>query len=513
MHEDDGNSLGGATEDAEHKDDVPLLQHWLQRFTTEPWGLVVILCIFLVLRRLLNGPFTVIAAESDDCRDAADEVFDGFDLTDNAARYELMDSDIAETTGCGEDLGMDHGDPMDKARLDLLLRCMSALETRKEDQEPTPQQRKLQRKLLQRAAGIASKKEAPAAEVVEFEKPPEQYSEELEELIKELDDPKQRRGAVGKGSSRSQPKRAAAGKRKGAAGVNSRQSAKQAPKALAETDAKEEPSESGQEGAETATSNSIALPRVPGTLLEAEAEEDVPELTDFQVVGKRRTRRFGLAKTQAVEQVPERTAPPADSPMHSPSHTPIVFGSLLPDDFEIDPEDMNPPGSPLNESLPPVCATNEIFETTPPASDQHGDWEWQCPDGHRLDPYIIPAGTKSMQCSSCRQRQHPGTSVLRSSITGWLACEDCIRLASELPLESQEAAQEPPLKKNEGCTAGNSGNKSSSCNSAASTGLDPRRMSALQIAEWFKRQGAEDALRQCMQQVVAESQVRETVDE
>lgn len=562
MHEDDGNSLGRAAEDAEHEDDVPLLQHWLKKFTTEPWGMVVILLIFLVLRRLLNGPFMIIAvmgiihlvhksgmhhsffssaavstdtkefgdldesmdgcvAESDDCKDDADKVFDDFELTDNAAHYELIESDVADTIGCVPDSGTDQSDPMDKARLDLLLRCMSALETRKEDQEPTPQQRKLQRKLLQRAAaGIVSKKETPATNVVDSEKPPEQYSEELEELIKELDDPKQRHGAVGKGSSRGQPKRAAAGKRKGAAGVNSRQFAKQAPKQLAETDAKEEPSESGQEEAEVASSHSKALSRALDTLLEAEAEEAVPEPTDFQVVSKRRTRRSGLVKPQAVEQVPERSSLPAESPVDSPSHTPvdspshtpIVFGSLLPEDFEIDPEDMVGPDSPLKESSPPVCARDKVSDTIPCASDQSGDWEWQCPDGHRLEPYVVPAGAERMQCSSCRQRQHPGKSILRSSVSGWLACEDCIRLAYDLPVENQEAPQELPPKEIEVHTKGDSGNNSSSCDSAASIELDPQKMSALQIAKWFKQQGAEDALRRCMQQVIAKGQGCETVD-
>ena len=102
---------------------------------------------------------------------------------------------------------------------------------------------------------------------------------------------------------------------------------------------------------------------------------------------------------------------PSHTPVDSPSHIPIVFGSLLPEDFEIDPEDMVGPDSPLKESSPPVCARDKVSDTIPCASDQSGDWEWQCPDGHQLEPYVVPAGAERMQCSSCRQWQHPGKSV------------------------------------------------------------------------------------------------------
>lgn len=577
MHADDVSDLAAedAAENNEHEneDSMPglsMLQHWQKKLTSESWAPALVLLVFLVLRRLLSGPIMMLlvvgtihlvhksgmyhsfcarigvstgtkehadldestndcAADSDDGKDDANEAGDNFEVTDNTEEYSLIDSDVQDATGCTQDSGMDQDDPTAKARLDLLLRCMSAMETREGGQEPKPQQRKLQRKLLQRAAAsIVSKNDAPAADVADSEKPPEQDSEELEELIKELDDPKQRRGSAGKGSSRGQPKRAAAGKRKGVVGVSSRQSAKQVPKQLADTDAKEEPSQSSQDEAEDASSHSKAPTKAPDTsnLLEAEAEEAVPEPADFQVVSKRRARRSGPPKSHTVEQSPESAPLPLDPMSDSPGHPPIVFGSLLPEDFEIDPEDVIQPDSPLNESPPLVPAPDKIPDTAPIGSDESGDWEWQCPDGHQLEPYIVPAGKERMQCSSCRQQQRPGASVLRSSVSGWLACEECIHLAYDLPVETQESYQEPPPKKNGGHDKANSCNKSSRCDNTESTELeldpksnaanielDPYRMSALQIAKWFKLQGAEEALRQCMQKVLAEKQGREAVDE
>merc|ERR1712232_1449770 len=70
--------------------------------------------------------------------------------------------------------------------------------------------------------------------------------------------------------------------------------------------------------------------------------------------------------------------------------------------------------------------------------DEHGeegeDWEWQCPDGFPLQEYKCEA---PQLCGSCGEMQPEGAAVLRAEESGWVACEECIRVAWAQPVEPQ----------------------------------------------------------------------------
>jgi len=118
------------------------------------------------------------------------------------------------------------------------------------------------------------------------------------------------------------------------------------------------------------------------------------------------------------------------------------------------------------------------------------DWEWQCPSGYRLEHYTCP---RPMVCSSCGKMQAEGASMLRSEVSAWAACQECLNLAWEQPVEPN-----PPS------TAEWSAEASQSAADVAPDTLDPLRMTPTEIAAWFKQHGAEDALRDCMKQVLAQ---------
>lgn len=116
------------------------------------------------------------------------------------------------------------------------------------------------------------------------------------------------------------------------------------------------------------------------------------------------------------------------------------------------------------------------------------DWEWQCPSGYRLEPYTCP---RPMLCSSCGEMQPEGAKMLRSEESSWAACEDCLSLAWE-----QDPI--PP-------SAGWSEEVAEPGTDPSELHSDPARMSSAEIAAWFKAYGAEDALRECMKQVLAQA--------
>jgi len=103
-------------------------------------------------------------------------------------------------------------------------------------------------------------------------------------------------------------------------------------------------------------------------------------------------------------------------------------------------------------------------------------WEWQCPDGFLLQPYTCP---RPVACCSCGKMQPENASVLRAEETGWLACQDCIQIAWEQPVEPLDWNKDRQVEV-----------------------ADPSKMSALEIATWFKERGAESELRRCMTEVM-----------
>jgi len=126
--------------------------------------------------------------------------------------------------------------------------------------------------------------------------------------------------------------------------------------------------------------------------------------------------------------------------------------------------------------------------------EEEEDWEWQCPAGYRLEPYLCQG---PVRCSSCGQQQPAGSPVLWSSESGWIACQECIRIAWEQPVEL--LPQEDEMAQTDAANTNPAGD-------AVEASLpDPTRMTAVEIAQWFKQYGAEDALRHCMQEVAARS--------
>lgn len=132
------------------------------------------------------------------------------------------------------------------------------------------------------------------------------------------------------------------------------------------------------------------------------------------------------------------------------------------------------------------CAKEEEFE------EDDEDWEWQCPDGFRLQPYVCP---EPLLCASCGETQPKGSSVLRAEESGWAACEECIRIAWGQPVVQEDELPHNAAEPSVGVVA-------------ESPTVDPSRMTTLEIAAWFQERGAEGALRQCMLQVLAGENAR-----
>ncbi|CAK0798961.1 unnamed protein product [Prorocentrum cordatum] len=76
--------------------------------------------------------------------------------------------------------------------------------------------------------------------------------------------------------------------------------------------------------------------------------------------------------------------------------------------------------------------------------EEEDDWEWQCPSGFRLEPFTCSGDTV---CSSCGKVQRNGSFAMRSSESGWTACEECVNLAWDQPVSSEvppAASRAPP---------------------------------------------------------------------
>lgn len=195
--------------------------------------------------------------------------------------------------------------------------------------------------------------------------------------------------------------------------------------------------------------------------------------------------------------------------------TASVASTTVPSDIGICPEEEGAPGSrngqrrrrrsQVNKTRPAALKASKLVESkvlnglqepqwqAPNVPDDEAltamlshanpdqDWEWQCPAGHRLEPRQSP---EDLCCSSCGFQLPAGALTLWSPVSGWAACEECIRMACEQPARSVAMPESSLLQH------------------TPAVGLDPARMTPEEIAEWFKQQGSEDLLRECMAQVL-----------
>jgi len=67
-----------------------------------------------------------------------------------------------------------------------------------------------------------------------------------------------------------------------------------------------------------------------------------------------------------------------------------------------------------------------------PAASEVDDWEWQCPEGNRLEPWQAP---NLRACDSCGKARAARTNFLYSTASDWGACEECVRIASKQSID------------------------------------------------------------------------------
>lgn len=339
-------------------------------------------------------------------------------------------------------------DQMSKARLDLLFRYMASMEGRSQrDTSANPLRQKLQRKLLQRNAAGGSKAKASqragagAVEVVDVagggdaggaDADTLEDPSKIEELLREL------------GEEESQP-RASEGKT--AAGVLGSNSGSGGAAGSASKKARRKGAGAAVKASGTVRPAAPSTPKKASTGAGAVADDgpvDSPGDGDCQDDGE---------------------SPEAERPSDRWRRG-NARGS-------------SPPSA---SSAPASPARGRGGDALREAADEDSDdWEWQCPLGHPLLPSTAERATS---CSSCHAPLARGAPVMRSSVSGWAACKDCVLVARERPVE------EPLL---------------------LASGDDPARMTAAEVAAWFQRRGAEDALRECMVRVLtAEAKEAET---
>lgn len=447
--------------------------------------------------------------------------------------------------GAAAEGGAEVGTSMSKSRLDFLLRYMAAAESRHSEQGAVSQRQKLQRKLLLRTAaggaGVKGEKHQkdPAKDPLAGRGSPRvdeddqvqddvfQDSGKIEELIRELGEPrlpaqssqrgghskkaKRSRGSIGKSlpAHNRPPGRAEAAMPRADSDIGAGARAPECADDAAATGAAG--AEAGDDGSDGfACSRDVTDHALVGaTSVEAISDEgDTTTATGGGAVqgaevfkkvvtsgrGRRRTRRqehdlaeasgSGVATTSR-NLVDEGDAALATAPAATPA---AAAGAAAKAATAAAPAAMQ--GTPRLGASPeradPIgteAAVDRVDENA--AATVQDDWEWQCPSGHRLVPHIC---TTAMQCSSCGAYQAEGDSVLLSFVGGWLACEECTRVAYHQPVEV--APFRAPAR------------DASPSPLASTEDPDPWRMSAEEIARWFVQQGAEDTLRRCMLQAV-----------
>lgn len=416
-----------------------------------------------------------------------------------------------------------------KSRLDLIFRYMANAESKNSEQGTTLQRQKLQRKLLLRSVARTNQKEPNKdtstgieSNCGDEENLPVQDalmdSGKMEELIRELGEPQ----------PSNPPKSTAAKKAKGRKAYARKSSPARRPAESATPGSEEDPgtrvtvtvpaadvalmdSANADGGKDRGTGGGDAGASCNPDSLEAlsdEADGCGDQSTEgFQVVaGGRRGFRRMRRQEQEITDVTAANVSPTTGANLTSGIAPIAspgMASNLSLGTAASRDCTNKRSRPIESAPVPGGGTASTQATHCPVADEEDaglqeSWEWQCPSGYRLEPHTC---VKDMLCSACGLEQKQGASVLWSIITGWLACEECVRLAYDQPVEP---APHPGIADSAQYTPSSD---RVYYDGARKQAPDPAKMSAVEIAKWFKQQGAEDVLRRCMLQVVSAKHV------
>jgi len=422
---------------------------------------------------------------------------------------------------------------LDKARLDLLLRYMHGVEgtqsSRQSKQANSAQRQKLQRKLLLRSAagsqdtganGSGSAEDAVAADVL-------QDSGRMEQLLRELGEndrstkPSGPRMVVGQKKSKhrghdSPPHR------RFKMNPSTRGSAAAPPTSERPVSAEMASDDDDQADQQQAASASGVVPEgvspaLPETAPLAAPLEDGDQSTPlgFQVVESRKAKRKGKADNRTTSAItpekgttePASAASSAKAELSAAEATDVVPDARQNVEAPSEPDVASDSCDALVPCDPPAQARDvDDADATYNDDDEAEDWEWQCPSGNPLKEYICQRPTR---CCSCDQVMPQDARALWSDISEWVACEECIRIAFQQPVEvtpdAKDIDQQPEAGQDDTQALVDDGVENDRHVCDEDVDLDPARMSAGEIAEWFKQHGAEDALRQCMMQVTAQS--------
>mmetsp|Transcript_27708 Transcript_27708/g.73120 ORF Transcript_27708/g.73120 Transcript_27708/m.73120 type:complete len:568 (-) Transcript_27708:42-1745(-) len=411
-------------------------------------------------------------------------------------------------------------DVMSKARLDLLFRCM-AREGRCQELATTPQRTKLQRKLLQRAeAERKDSGEAPDVSAVVPIVDELQDFGKIEELLRELGEadasvkparckvlaPSSKKSRRKNNSlpQKSSPQETEMVRNENTSMVDGGKiTQRRRPRTAAQRrDACTE--KDSAESRENSSDRMVDLDFGSDVLAETSTGE-------FQVVANRKTRKkrvSGMSSSVCDNAEADDGSDKKDSDTTFPSKAVDTSDA---ESSPVGPDSCDAFFLPEDARGSEVDAVHKIDEYEHVREEQHTDerrerdeheedWEWQCPSGHRM---LSCRCARETPCSSCGAVQPVGSSMLMSVGSDWAACESCIKRAMDQPLYMEETDDEKD---------GPSGGGSLSREDVEDTGcqhrpvercpVDPRRMSTAEIVDWFIHHGAEEALRQCMTQVL-----------
>lgn len=444
-------------------------------------------------------------------------------------------------------------DPVNKARLDLLFRYLASMDARNGEQGATPQRQKLQRKLLQRTAAgehFGTMKSGKKAAIAAGDLPDAAQNKEnvledstnIEALLRELGEPKR---ASSQAKAQGPSKRA---RRKGSGLTsgptkrtpppvqeNVEPEAHEAKKATAKKSERSQEvpsfvaaveSRSDEQESHRSADSDAAQEDVNPTCAGEEVDESEP--IGFQVVEnkkdkkeRRKSRKEDRLKADAEAQA-EAAAKQAEAKAKADAEAAVKKAAAeAKAKAKLDEELAAKKASAMKDAhktseqarwgqsttqdaedatdaakdaqvVPSPCEAEkggqdeETVEEEGEWEDDDEAWEWQCPEGYLLQPYTCP---RPLLCSSCGKTVPEEATVLRAEESGWLACEECIQIACQLPVEPLARNQELEVES-----------------------ADPYTMSALEIANWFKDRGAENELRRCMVEVLESRSTRLEAD-
>lgn len=343
-----------------------------------------------------------------------------------------------------------------KQQLDRLLKCINVIEgssassASAQVSSKTPLQAKLQKKLGSRGRGRpADPSQAPASG-----EDPLGDESKIEELLRELGESPQE---ASKSSSwitpQKKPNRRKAQDREKNSKSVPEGSQQTSPSNLGTADK----SSSSPESSEDSPQDQHEENRVPVMNVTDVADEHSqgPVSSEWSVATsrKKKTRKVATAKSPKNE-----TSTDDDCRATTSSTSP------------------NAPGSSDKASAVAAESHTDDEEVADEDGDEDDDWEWQCPQGTRLEPY---RSTSDMLCSSCGKRWPKGTFFLWSSKSKWASCEDCVRAAAEqhFPDDDKEEQSQPV---------------------SDSDVPDASGMSASDLVDWFHSREADCVLHHCM---------------